>query len=187
MTNTQNAYTPEVFVAEASVLIGRLGPTRGAFDAIAERLRRLARQPDLISEDRLRDLHGASASATILAEGEDGSALMLARFQPEAPTPVHNHDSWAVICVVKGGDRHIKWERLDDGSVEGRVEIRVGEERELGPGDVQFLDEPPGDIHSQQGIDGDAWELVYFGSNPLPKTRAYFDPEAGTVSFSSSI
>jgi predicted metal-dependent enzyme (double-stranded beta helix superfamily) len=138
-------------------------------------------------EERLRALHGSSASATILAEGKDGSALMLARFPSDAPTPVHNHDSWAVICVVKGRDRHIRWERLDDGSIEGLAEVRVVEERELGPGDVQFLEEPPGDIHSQQGIDGDAWELVYFGSNPLPKTRAYFDPEAGAVTYSNSI
>ena len=187
MTSIEGPYTPGDLVAEASAYVSRLGPSREAFDAIAERLRKLSRQPDLVSEDRLRNLHGSSASMTILAEGEDGSALMLARFSSEAPTPVHDHGSWAVICVVKGRDRHVKWERVDDGAVEGRAELRSVEERELRPGDVQFLDQPPGDIHSQQGIDGDAWELVYFGSNPLPKARAYFDPEAGTVTRSSSI
>jgi hypothetical protein len=184
--SARDAYTPEAFVAEASALIGRWGPKKEAFDAIADGLRRLAEQPGLVSEGRLHDLHGASAGATILAEGDDGSALMLARFPSEAPTPVHNHDSWAVICVLEGRDRHIKWERVDDGSVEGRAELRIVEERELGPGDIQFLDEPPGDIHCQQGIDGDAWELVYFGSNPLPKTRTYFDPDAGTTTYTSS-
>jgi hypothetical protein len=176
----------EAFVSEASAVIGRLGPSKEAFDAIAEELRSLAKRPGLVSEERLQNLHGATAAATIIAEGEDGSALMLARFPAENPTPVHNHDSWAVICVVEGRDRHIKWERTDDGSVEGRAEIHIVEERELEPGDVEFLDEPPGDIHSQQGIDGDAWELVYFGSNPLPKTRTYFDPDTGTISYSSS-
>lgn len=187
MTSIEEAYTPEDMVAEASAFISRLGPSVEALDAIAERLRRLSRQPGLISEYRLGDLHGGSASVSPLAEGEDGSALMLARFSSEAPTPVHDHDSWAVICVVQGRDRHTRWERLDDGSVEGRAELRIVEERELGPGDVQFLDQPPEDIHSQQGIDGDAWELVYFESNPLPKARAYFDPETGTVTHSRSI
>jgi hypothetical protein len=180
------ASSPEAFVAEASSLIARLGPNEEAFDEIGEGLLNLAKQPGLISEKRLHDLHGAAAGATILAEGADGSALMLARFPSEAPTPVHNHDSWAVICVIEGRDLHTKWKRVDDGSIEGRAEIRVVEERELGPGDVQFLDAPPDDIHSQQGIDGDAWELVYFGSNPLPKTRAYFDPDAGSITYSSS-
>jgi predicted metal-dependent enzyme (double-stranded beta helix superfamily) len=178
--------TPESFVEEASALVRRQGPNKGAFDTIAEGLRRLASQPGVVSDERLRDLHGATASATILAEAQDGSALMLARFPPDAPTPVHNHDSWAVICVVKGRDHHVKWERMDEGSVEGRAEIRIVEERDLGPGDVTFLDEPPGDIHSQQGVGGDAYELVFFGSNPLPKTRTYFDPDAGTITYSSS-
>jgi predicted metal-dependent enzyme (double-stranded beta helix superfamily) len=184
--NVRDTNTPEAFVAEASALVRRLGPNRAAFDAIGEGLRGLAKQPKLVSEERLHALHGATAGATILAEGEDGSALMLARFPPDAPTPVHDHDSWAVICVVEGRDRHTRWERVDDGSLEGRAEIRIVEERELGPGDVQFLEPPPGDIHSQQGIDGDAWELVYFGTNPLPKTRAYFDPDTGTITYSSS-
>lgn len=178
--------SPEGFVAEAASLIGRLGPNEEALEEIGGALRGLAKQPGLISEERLHDLHGAAAGATILAEGADGSALMLARFPSEAPTPVHDHDSWAVICVVEGRDLHTKWQRVDDGSVEGRAELRIVEERELEPGDIQFLGEPPDDIHSQQGIDGDAWELVYFGSNPLPKTRTYFDPVAGTITHSSS-
>jgi hypothetical protein len=179
--NIRNVDTPEALVEAASAIVHRLGSSQEAFDTIAEGLRNLAKLPGLVSDEHLRDLHGATAGATIIAEGGDGSALMLARFPSEAPTPVHDHDSWAVICVVQGRDRHIKWERVDDGSIEGRAELRIVEERELGPGDVQIIDAPPDDIHSQQGIDGDAWELVYFGSNPLPKTRTYFDPEAGTV------
>ena len=40
---------------------------------------------------------------------------------------------------------------------------------------------PPNDIHSQQGIDGDAMELVLFGKNVTVIPRNYYDPETGQV------
>jgi hypothetical protein len=75
----------------------------------------------------------------------------------------------------------VGWRRTDDGSDPNRASLERGESRELGPGDVLHFPEPPGDIHSQQGIGGPAWELVFFGRNPNARPRAYFDPETGLV------
>jgi hypothetical protein len=78
--------TPASFVAAAEEVLARLGPTDEGFRAVAERLRRLARRPGIVSEEHLSALHGAGSTATILHEGEDGRcALMLARFPAEAP------------------------------------------------------------------------------------------------------
>ena len=129
---------------------------------------------------------GEGAASTILAEGRDGSVLMLARFPPDAPTPVHNHNSWGVVCVIEGRDRYVAWRRLDDGSDPRHAEIEVVEERELDPGDVVWFDPPPQDVHSQQGIGGDVWELVCFGRNPNREPRAYFDPASGAVTYASA-
>jgi hypothetical protein len=174
--------SPERFVADAEQLLGRLGATDEGFAAVAARLRRLAADPAIVDRAELGSLHG-SAGATILCEGARGSALMLACFPPEAPTPVHNHNSWGIVCVVSGNDRYLRWAREDDGADPASARLRLAEERTLGAGDVLWFDEPPHDIHSQQGIDAPAWELVYFGRNPNTLQRAYFDPEAGTVSY----
>lgn len=175
-------YTPARFVSEATAILRQYGETDEGFRAVAERLRELARQPGIVSGERLRSLHGSGATATILQEGEDGTcALMLACFPAAAPTPVHNHNSWGIACVVQGRDRYLRWERLDDGADPERAELRLAEEIVLEPGDVVWFHGPPHDIHSQQGIGDDAWELVFFGTNPNLRSRSYFDPERGTV------
>lgn len=177
------AYTPQAFVAEATALLEEHGTTDEGFRAVAERMRVLAGQPGLVSEEQLTGLHGSGATAAILEEGADGScALMLARFPAEAPTPVHNHNSWGIACVVRGRDRYLRWERRDDGSDPARADLTLAEERELGPGETVWFHGPPHDIHSQQGIGEAAWELVLFGTNPNLRPRSYFDPERGTVS-----
>ena len=177
--------TPEAFVADAEALLRRLGATDTGFAAVAERLRRLAAEPSILDRAELQDLHG-TASATILHEGPHGTALMLAYFPHEQPTPVHNHNSWGVVCVVRGTDRYLRWEREDDGADPGRARLRLADERTLRAGDVLWFPEPPHDIHSQQGIDAPAWELVYFGRNPNSRPRAYFDPQAGTVTYADA-
>jgi predicted metal-dependent enzyme (double-stranded beta helix superfamily) len=177
--------TPEAFVTDAEALLRRLGANEACFAQLAARLRRLAAEPSLMDRADLAELHG-SAGATILCEGSDGTALMLARFPHEQPTPVHNHNSWGVLCVVRGSDRYLRWERTDEGADPARARLRLAEERTLRAGDVLWFKEPPHDIHSQQGIDAPAWELVYFGRNPNTRPRAYFDPEAGTVTYADA-
>jgi hypothetical protein len=41
---------------------------------------------------------------------------------------------------------------------------------------------PPDDIHSRQGVGGDAYEFVFFGRNPALERHHYYDPDVGTVS-----
>jgi predicted metal-dependent enzyme (double-stranded beta helix superfamily) len=176
--------SPAAFIADAVELLAKHGATDEGFGAVGARLRRLARQPGIVADEHLAALHGSAAAATVLHEGADGTyALLLGRFPAEAPTPVHNHNTWGIACVVQGRDRYLRWERRDDGTDPTRADLELAEERELGPGDVVWFHGPPHDIHSQQGIGGAAWELVFFGTNPNNQPRAYFDPERGTVTY----
>lgn len=176
------AYTPEAFIEDAMALLDEHGQTDAGFAAVAERLRLLGRQPGLITEERLAGLHGSAATATILQENHDHHcALMLARFPAEAPTPVHNHNSWGIVCVIQGRDRYETWRRLDDGSDPGHARLELVGERILETGDTLWFGPPPHDIHAQQGVGEAAWELVFFGFNPTLAPRAYFDPETGHV------
>lgn len=171
----------ERFFERADRLVADHGPSRAAFARIGDLLRTLAADRIVNNEAELGALHQSSAQATILGQGPNGSTLMLARFSPEAPTPVHNHNSWGVICVIRGRDRHILWARQDDGSRPEQAQLRIIETRELGPGDVAWFPDVPGDIHSQQGIGETASELVFFGRDPNARPRLYFDPESGRV------
>jgi hypothetical protein len=175
------------FVDRAERLIADAGPTPETLARLGEWLRPLARDSGLIDEARLAALHQSGAGFTILGHGPAGSTLMLARFPVEAPTPIHNHNSWAVLCVIRGRDRHIQWTREDDGSVPGRARVRAIDTRELGPGDTICLPPPPGDLHSQQGIDQPVWELTYFGQDPNRAARLYFDPDRGLVEARSPV
>jgi predicted metal-dependent enzyme (double-stranded beta helix superfamily) len=174
------------FMDQAVDLLTTRGAGEETFASIAEMLRALCEEPRILSDDRLAGLHGSTASASILAERADGPVLMLARFPEEASTPVHNHNSWGIICVIQGRDRHIRWERRDDGTDPTRAELQVAETRELDVGDVLTFGEPPGDIHSQQGLGGPAWELVFFGRDPDARPRAYFEPDTGVVTYRSA-
>ncbi len=171
----------EPFFDTAERLVADHGANPEAFARLGDLLRILAAERTLADQSRLDALHHSSAQATILGYGPKGSTLMLARFSPEAPTPVHNHNSWGVLCVIRGRDRHTLWARQDDGSQAGRAQVRIIETRELDPGDVAWFPDVPGDIHSQQGIGEAAWELVYFGRDPMALPRLYFDPESGRV------
>jgi len=169
------------FFRVAEDLLAEQGPNPDAFGRVGSLLRPLAADPKLVDPSRLAALHNSSAGFTILGHGNGGSTLMLARFPANAPTPVHNHNSWGVICVIRGRDRHILWAREDDGSQPGKARLRVVESRELGQGETLWFPDVPDDIHSQQGIGGDAWELVYFARDPTTRSRLYFDADRQRV------
>jgi predicted metal-dependent enzyme (double-stranded beta helix superfamily) len=176
------SYTPTDLVRDAANLLEGHDP-REVRDSIAELLRKLGEQPGILSSGHLTGIHASTATAEILADEPHGPAIMLARFPHEAPTPVHNHNTWGIVYVLNGRDRYERWERLDDGSDPATSRLRLAESRELSAGNIAYIGAPPDDIHRQQGIGGPAWELVLFGRNPLAGPRTYFDIETGEATY----
>lgn len=169
-------------IEAARAILSREGATEASLRAIGDEMQLLAQTPNLIATENLAPLHGSDATFTLLhSDGERGLTLMLASFPASAPTPVHDHNSWGVACVVAGRDRYQHFERLDDGTDHDQAHLRLLYERELVPGDVVVWTDPPHDIHCQQGIDGTAWELVLFGVNTMALPRHYFDLATGAV------
>ena len=150
------------------------GVTDASRDAVGRLLAESSREPGFVPDAEMRSLHGGDSTFTILQSDSDGLTLMLAKFSPDAETPVHDHGSWGIACVVKGRDRYRHF-RLRDGKVERLYE------KELDVGSFVTWPEPPGDIHSQQGIEGPAWELVLFGKDVTRIPRHYHDLETGKV------
>lgn len=161
------------FMTEARGLLAR-GITEHNLDAVGRLLSEASREPDFVPATEMAGLHGGDSSFTLLQSDPDGLTLMLARFSAVEETPVHDHNSWGVACVVDGVDRYRHWE-LEPGGV------RLLYEKELHAGAfVTWLD-PPRDIHSQQGVGGEALELVLFGKNVMTIPRRYYDPKTGDV------
>src|SRR4029077_18773984 len=105
-------------MAEARQIVNEHGISEASMHQIQAALGRLAKVPGLIARADVRELHhGGGGAATVLAtEGEEGLTLMLARFKPDAPTPVHDHGTWGVAYVVDGRDYYTEWERVDNGN-----------------------------------------------------------------------
>lgn len=162
------------FMAKARKLLAD-GVTDQSLQAVGRLLVESSREPGFVTAGEMQSLHGSESSFTLLQSDPDGLTLMLSRFSPEAPTPVHDHKSWGVACVIQGRDRYRHWELGPDGRV------RVLYEKELEEGSFATWLGPPNDIHSQQGVEDDAVELVLFGKNVTAIPRNYYDPETGKV------
>src|SRR2546421_8857691 len=149
------------------------GVDEKSLDAVGQLLSDVSREPGFIPAAEMKSLHGSDTTSAVLQTDPDGLTLMLGRFSPKEETPVHNHNSWGIACVVQGRDFYRHWHHDDEGR------LKVLYEKELGPGMfVTWLD-PPHDIHSQQGIDEPALDLVLFGKNTMTIQRNYYDPESG--------
>jgi predicted metal-dependent enzyme (double-stranded beta helix superfamily) len=161
------------FMAQAREILSE-GVDRQRLEKVGRLLAESSREPGFVPETEMRSLHGGDSTFTILQSDEDGLTLMLARFSPVEATPVHDHGSWGIACVIKGRDRYRHF-RMHNGKVE------MLHEKELDPGSFVTWPDPPDDIHSQQGIDEPAWELVLFGKDVTRIPRHYHDLETGKV------
>jgi len=141
---------------------------------VARLLVESSREPGFVPDAEMRSLHGSDSTFTILQTDPDGLTLMLAVFSPHAATPVHDHGSWGIACVIRGRDRYRHYQMVD-----GRVSVLY--EKELSAGDFVTWPDPPGDVHSQQGIEEPGWELVLFGKDVTQIPRHYHDLETGQV------
>jgi predicted metal-dependent enzyme (double-stranded beta helix superfamily) len=157
-------------------------PNEGdVLERIAERMQKLVADPSIRNwqEEPVGNIHIGQQPGP-LYQDESGLTLMHARFGSETMTPIHNHNSWAIVSVYRGRDLYQKWRRSDSGNEAGNAQVELIEERVLEPGDVAIVPAPPQDIHAQQGFAGEAaYELVLFGTNPAGKPRLYFDPVQG--------
>ena len=162
--------------------IDEYGVTDQGMLSIKSSLEELAHVPGLTEQD-VKEIHGGGVASTILAsDGDDDITLILARFDEGVSTPIHDHSTWAVALLVEGREKYTHWERLDDGSNPSKAELNKKYEKILRPGDHVYWFDPPHDIHSQEALDGVAWELLLFGKNPLRGVDLhYFDLETGNV------
>ncbi len=91
------------------------GVNEASLNAVGRLLSEVSREPGFIPKTEMRSLHGGDTTSAVLQTDPDGLTLMLGKFSPKEETPVHNHNSWGVACVVQGRDRYRHWHHSQQG------------------------------------------------------------------------
>lgn len=178
------AYTVDRFIDDVKAILKERGATDEGLREIGQRLRLLGKRDDLFDVGAYREpvpLQNSLGSYRLHAEPDETLVLSLSKFSHEAPTKVHAHRSWGVMCGYRWRERYEGWERLDDGPLSGHAELRLLVDREIKPGDVVYWQDYPRDIHRQQACEEPCWELLLMGKTTRGAARIYFDPEKQTV------
>ncbi|WP_138934810.1 hypothetical protein [Roseovarius arcticus] len=170
------------FIADACAIAAEGPMDRTRLDKIKDRLMDIAARKDLWAED---DFPAPSVEEKqnrffIADDAETGLTLYLNVMQPGKVIPPHNHTVYACIAAVEGAEQNTVYERVDDGSVPGKAELRLREKVDLRPGNALAM--MAEDIHSVV-IDGtEVIRHLHFYGQPLESLdqRISYDIEAGT-------
>lgn len=171
-------------IVRSRAAIDKFGVTDSAMIAIQEVLSELAAIPGIKTRGTMTELHGSTSMgrALLASEGDSGICLYVSWFGRDAATPVHDHLTWGVIRVLEGQDKYIHWKRRND-TIPGDALVDRTEEKVLKAGESIFWLGPPLDIHSQQAVGMEIWELVMVGrdlaSDYVKKNQQRFEATTG--------
>ena len=183
MTNAQDRNElVQQFIADARAIAAEGPMDRVRLDKIKDRLMDVAARKELWAED---DFPAPSVAEKqnrffIADDAETGLTLYLNVMQPGKIIPPHNHTVYACIAAVEGAEQNTVYERVDDGSVPGKAELRLLAEVDLRPGNALAM--MADDIHSVVIGGTDVIRHLHFYGQPLESLdqRISYDIDAGT-------
>ncbi|MEI4260789.1 cysteine dioxygenase family protein [Roseovarius sp. D0-M9] len=171
----------DAFIKDAKAIADEGPMDRARLDRIMHRLMDIAARADLWgAEDFPAPTPEDKQNRYFIADDPSGLTLYLNVMQPGKVIPPHNHTVFACIAAVVGSEQNTVYDRVDDGSVPGKAELKLREEVDLRPGNALAM--MPDDIHSVV-IDGDqVIRHLHFYGKPLESLdrRISYDLEAGT-------
>jgi len=170
----------ETLLADVQSILKNQTLDHGLLTAIGEKLITLAGQSSLWSENDFPQSTGDTLHARYLVAQAGDLTLYLNVMKPGNKTPPHNHTTWACIAAVSGDEQNYLYERIDDGSVAGKAELRQTAHITISPGSGVVL--MPEDIHHVEIVDDQAIRHLHLYGRPLEALdeRLSFDMAAGT-------
>lgn len=175
-------YTFEQFTSDLKAAVAGAPDDRTAVRAAHPLVERIAVAKDAwLKPEHYECDEDQGFGVHLLHEEPDHSLAVFAfSWLPGRGAPPHDHATWGVVAGVDGPERNVNWDRLDDGSVDGKAELKVRNEHVVQPGEVaSFLSD---DIHSVHN-DSDSVTVSFhvYGRHINHTGRSSFDPDAGTV------
>lgn len=170
----------ETLLADVQTILNDQSLNHGLLTEIREKLISLASQFSLWSENDFPQSTGDTLHARYLVAQAGDLTLYLNVMKPGNRTPPHNHTTWACIAAVSGDEQNYLYERIDDGSVTGKAELRQTAHITVSPGSGVTL--MPEDIHHVEIVGDQAIRHLHLYGRPLESLdeRLSFDTAAGT-------
>jgi predicted metal-dependent enzyme (double-stranded beta helix superfamily) len=181
MTTVTRQAAIDALFADTRRMLAGVGMTEEGLAVLGERLDQVAAVVYDRGDEQDNSWASAGGPSRELRSDPDGLSLIQVRFTaPREANSIHEHRAWWVLRVINGQEYYTEWDRLDDGSREGYAELRPGERRLIGPGDVLIATGPV--IHCHEDYQGQAVDqLMLVGENPGRNPFRRFDPEAKTT------
>jgi len=167
------------FIGDMTSLVGGAWQDKdeaAAVEVAAKLLADLVRQDDWLPEAMAKGPPHGYAQNLLWCDPFERFSMVSFVWAPGAKTPVHDHQMWGLVGMLRGSETSQAFVRDPDTGVMTRGALSV-----LTPGDVELLLPSKGDIHQVTNAfaDQSSISIHVYGGNIGAVRRHTFDVESG--------
>jgi predicted metal-dependent enzyme (double-stranded beta helix superfamily) len=157
-------------------LFGELLSDPGWFRGI---LRKLILDRDFLKMQEVSVFHN---EITLHRSSDRAFSVLAYIWEPQTPSPIHDHGSWGMIGGLIHQVQERKYRRLDEGQVEGHAELEEISSEVIGPGRTTYVFPLDKGIHRMEAaMDQLAVTVSVYGRPIRQGYVQFFDPSQKKV------